>query len=69
MCLMMMDHLNSTFPANGPEKDPGAQESWAWYANDLGQHNAPHWLSYPKGSSLRTKKVHLTAEEALAMHT
>lgn len=26
MCLMMTDHLHSTFSANGPEKDPGAQE-------------------------------------------
>lgn len=23
---MMMDHLHSKFSANGPEKDPGAQE-------------------------------------------
>lgn len=26
MCLMMMDHLHFKISANGPEKDPGAQE-------------------------------------------
>ena len=46
MCLMMIDHLHSRFSANGPEI-PGNDE---WCPNDLGQHGAPHWLSYPKGS-------------------